>query len=328
MSTTPNSFSKAFPEAEGAFLRTSKSAGNGLRNGFMTITPEMAKVFLASRICNRGVMPSRVNAYASMMLGGRWYPENPYGLVFNSDWNLIVGQHRLLAVIKANQPVQFMVSFGYPESLSSVIDSGKSWSYKDIAKAQVDTNTMPENIEVGNLPKDDKALYRILQISHIEVYYGSSNGTPANHLEVVDNVWRYFDSASFAHSVIKPGISKLSVLPIAAAIGLAYLNGVSKSTLRAFGEIFMTGMPPNPVRPGTSAVLRLREFAIAFRPGGGVHTRMLMGTAQKAIDKFSRGQEVAKLHPVQKLCYCLPEAEKTEPVAKVQEMAAAADSDV
>lgn len=71
------------------------------------ITPEKAKKLIEMQPRNRKPISRKVDQYAQIILAGKWSASHPQGLIFNKQAELIDGQHRLLAVIKANIPVSF-----------------------------------------------------------------------------------------------------------------------------------------------------------------------------------------------------------------------------
>jgi hypothetical protein len=86
------------------------------------VTPEIAKEFLISNEQNRRIRPSWVNYLAYCIRHNEWRVTHQ-GIAFSDTGRLLDGQHRLLAIIKADMPVNLMVSHGLDESVFSAIDS-------------------------------------------------------------------------------------------------------------------------------------------------------------------------------------------------------------
>lgn len=76
------------------------------------ITPELWQTILRDHNAgNSHIQQSSVDTYASDMLAGEWkYTGDP--VTFDSDGNLVSGQHRGLAAIKTNSTYQFDMIFG------------------------------------------------------------------------------------------------------------------------------------------------------------------------------------------------------------------------
>lgn len=81
-----------------------KIAQVNLKPGQVFITPEMAKDFWTKNITNRNIRKHKVDEIAYDMLEGRYNSNNPNaGLVFDTDDELMDGQHRVAAIMRAHQ---------------------------------------------------------------------------------------------------------------------------------------------------------------------------------------------------------------------------------
>lgn len=89
-----------------------------------TLTPARAAEILGSKNPNnRPVSRERVRRYAQEMREGRWVL-TPQGLAFDSAGNLLDGQHRLAAVVQANEPQAFYVAHDVPREALRGLDQG------------------------------------------------------------------------------------------------------------------------------------------------------------------------------------------------------------
>lgn len=96
-----------------------------------TITPEKAREYLGMNTNNyRTVNKSRVDSYAADMVSGRWQ-FNGETIKFNSKGELVDGQHRLNAIVKANIPVNMII---VTDCEADVFDIGQSRSLGQLAK--------------------------------------------------------------------------------------------------------------------------------------------------------------------------------------------------
>ena len=102
------------------------------------LTPELAKQYLDRNYSeNRDVRPSNVLKLATDILSGRWnealsYVQDP--IIFTDEDIMINGQHRCLAVIKANKAVNVWVQYGVHDpdkKLFKALDSGCVRQAKD-----------------------------------------------------------------------------------------------------------------------------------------------------------------------------------------------------
>ncbi len=99
------------------------------------VTPEQARKWLAANVANRTVRPARVREYATAMKEGRWlYTADP--IRFDEDGRLIDGQHRLLALVKADCPVELHVVRGLSRQAQDAVDTGASRTASDALKVR------------------------------------------------------------------------------------------------------------------------------------------------------------------------------------------------
>lgn len=112
------------------------------------VTPSYAKELLESNTKNRKVSDTKVVQYANDILNGKW-KEDTWELVKISKTNVIMdGQHRLLAIIKANKPLYLQIVTDLEDSVFDVLDTGKSRSAVDCFKIEgvKNENLIPSTI--------------------------------------------------------------------------------------------------------------------------------------------------------------------------------------
>lgn len=95
------------------------------------VTPEMATALLAVNKRNRPIRKARVERYAREMASGHWQL-NGETIIVSNEGNLLNGQHRLEAVVKAGVPVWMMVTRGVPEKAFSTMDAGLTRTAGDV----------------------------------------------------------------------------------------------------------------------------------------------------------------------------------------------------
>ena len=97
-----------------------------------TITPEIAGLYLKRNENNRRKKPAGIRRYAQDMAAGKWQL-SPQGISFYESGKLADGQNRLEAVILANIPVDFYVTYDVPNE-STIQDRCIVRSSADILK--------------------------------------------------------------------------------------------------------------------------------------------------------------------------------------------------
>jgi len=90
---------------------------------FIEITPDDAREMLEANIDNRKVSRAHVATLSRDIANDRWQ-FNGDPIRFDADGVLLDGQHRLMAVIEANKPIQSLVIRGLPNASKVTIDTG------------------------------------------------------------------------------------------------------------------------------------------------------------------------------------------------------------
>lgn len=101
----------------------------------VTMTPEWASRILEHNTHNRSVRHGMVRQIASDIVCGRWLL-TPQTVSIATDGRLIDGQHRLMAVVQAGEPVQMMLATDCPSECFAAIDTGQSRTPGDILKIE------------------------------------------------------------------------------------------------------------------------------------------------------------------------------------------------
>lgn len=108
--------------------------------GLELITPEKAEEYLLSNIeNNRDINHHRVATYTADILSGDW-SNNGETIKFDQDGKLIDGQHRLMAIKKANKPVYMWVARGVDGNAFRTVDTGLARTTKQILKMNPSVN--------------------------------------------------------------------------------------------------------------------------------------------------------------------------------------------
>lgn len=90
------------------------------------ITPDFAKSILSTgNINNRRIAEPVVKRYAKQMANGAWREDTCEPIKIAESGRLLDGQHRLLAIVRANTGVYLHVATGLNENIFDVIDTGK-----------------------------------------------------------------------------------------------------------------------------------------------------------------------------------------------------------
>lgn len=96
-----------------------------------SVSPAMARAWLEHNKKNRNVSASLVNRYAQVMKAGGW-EVNGEAIIFDTNGNLIDGQHRLHAIVKADVEVDTVVVLGVEPDSIYTIDTGRMRRASDL----------------------------------------------------------------------------------------------------------------------------------------------------------------------------------------------------
>jgi len=119
-----NIINQAKAVVDGFPWTTDKNAPK-IKSAWVEINPAFASVIISSlNSNNRPVNDKVVDAYATDMENGTWSNNND-AICFSKTYNLLNGQHRLLAVIKSGKTILFHIQFGFDNSDFMYMDSGK-----------------------------------------------------------------------------------------------------------------------------------------------------------------------------------------------------------
>lgn len=118
----------------------------------MVVTPKMAQEFLKMNVRNRKPNPARIDRYARDMISGAWNENNDDPIEINKFNKLENGQHRLMAVIKANKPIRFLVVTG-GEPAGETYDRGRPRTVSDSLKigGRIGTTSITQQVALVRL---------------------------------------------------------------------------------------------------------------------------------------------------------------------------------
>ncbi len=111
---------------------------------FVKVTPELAADWLHHNRKNRRLKDAMVEGYTIDMRNGAWMTTHQ-GIAFDADENLIDGQHRLQAIVRAKSPVLMLVTSGWPAATDKrktmdAVDRGAARTLADQLHVQHDVD--------------------------------------------------------------------------------------------------------------------------------------------------------------------------------------------
>ena len=102
-----------------------------MKTEIIDVSPDLAKYYLSKNSANRAVNKRHVVGLATQMKNGLWLLTHQ-AICFDVAGNLIDGQHRLHAIVKANLVVKMMVVTGADNQTFTVLDTGRNRTSGDV----------------------------------------------------------------------------------------------------------------------------------------------------------------------------------------------------
>lgn len=111
-----------------------------MRTKVQLISPKRASELLDANTANRPLSRSTVRSFAAAMRRGDWLVTHQ-GIAFDRNGVLVDGQHRLAAIIEADQPVELTVFTDVDPDSFDVLDTGKKRNAADVLAIEGEKST-------------------------------------------------------------------------------------------------------------------------------------------------------------------------------------------
>lgn len=248
------------------------------------ITPEMAKKWLENNPNNRPVKMKRVEAFARDMKAGNWFVTHQ-GIAFDTDGNLLDGQHRLFAVALSGTPTLMNVTTGVPRETMIAVDVGTPRDMRDA----IVINEMYDN----DTSLRQRGCIGVLNTMLHLGYNGAQVYTNSERAKMIDKIGPELKAVWDASSTSKAALSA----PIRAAALAAVLNGENIEDIKLFFQVFSRGDTTGCFGCNTPAAFNFARYILKAKANRMTIARgRLYLLAQNAIYQFIRGdkQNIAK----------------------------------
>ena len=256
----------------------------------VNVTPTMAKSWLDKyNKRNRHVREGAIKNYADDMREGRWELTHQ-GIAFYEDGVLADGQHRLLAVIKANRDVQFMVTHGLPKKAGAVLDQHSKRQAHDA-------------IAIGGLAEG--ANRNIVAIARFLMSNMGTTTKPKSVHDIAGFVKKYCEPLNKVDRMVLSKKRQVTHAGILSVYVCALLAGESEEKIARFSRVMYTGEPAG---PHENAAIRLREYLL-MTPNAwvGAIRAETCKRAMRALHAFIREQPLGRLAAPAEFIYAIPE---------------------
>lgn len=122
------------------------------------ITPAIAEAYLQANISNRRIKIPTLYQYTQEIIAGKWKEDTGEPIKLSASGVVLDGQHRLLAIVKANKAVWMHVCTNVPDEVFDVLDSGAVRNATDAfyVKGILNGNMIPSIISTYNQLKANR----------------------------------------------------------------------------------------------------------------------------------------------------------------------------
>lgn len=122
-------------------MKNNNGVHKDVQTALETVTPDIAAAYLEKNLeDNRRVRQSWVRQLSEAITRGEWRVTHQ-GIAFNTDGDLIDGQHRLMAVCQAGKAVKMQVTRGLDPKVYRFLDCGQKRTHADRLKLCSDPRT-------------------------------------------------------------------------------------------------------------------------------------------------------------------------------------------
>jgi hypothetical protein len=262
-------------------LDDAPAVSSDIQTQIRLVSPEVAARWLEGTVRQRTLSDDVVERYAADMKAGRWTISES-AICFDTNGQLLNGQHRLWAVLNSGCTIKALVSTGYPPDAIMTMDDGYARKPAQVYKIATGETASTLGIAVARL-----------LTSQIHYAGQTKNRMPRSEMfEVYD---RYKDGIKFAEEVLG-GTRGISITPVACAMARAYYARPDhRDRMRLFGDRLVKGIVTEPGETGASA---LRGFLMM----GGAQSRSstaqaeAYAKAERAIDAFLHATPITRLY--------------------------------
>lgn len=259
----------------------------------MLVTPEMAAEWLKTNTRNRNPNKDKLNKLKSDMLNGQFQLTHQ-SIAFDTDGNLIDGQHRLISLVETGVTVPLAVAFNAP--VSPNLDIGTK-------------RTMKQSLYMAGIIDKGTTEYDPLTFPLISfIVYRSLGEDRARRLTAMNRHNIYINCREYIDPVIQIGAAangRCRSSAILYSMLCAYYSGVDISTLKKWHKIVETGDfyvngDDMQTQVGRS-VLKFKEIAnktvsVSITRNNKTEIEEIIKKAMSSISHFNNGDIIAKLY--------------------------------
>lgn len=257
-----------------------------MRTEIIDMTPQYAKSLLDANPRNRSLSKKLVTKYADDMSNHAW-DDNGSSIKVSPSGDLLDGQHRLSACVRANMPFRTVICYDVDPKTLLTMDTGRKRTLGDYLKINGYKNYTTLSATAGRV-----YVYRTLGLPAM-FSIGSATGTNKELLGIIEDDERVAKAAAFA-SARQAGTRSLGIrTTMVANLYYAFADhGWSDDDIKGFFTLLLklgSCDSTSPITACQTALIRIKdrfEGKSAGRP-----TKQQAALIIKAWNKWQRGEE-------------------------------------
>lgn len=235
------------------------------------VTPKMAADWIGKNARNRNARTSLVNLYARDMAAKNWQFTGE-AIKFDLDGNLLDGQHRLLAIVKAGTTVPMLVIKDLATESQTVMDSGAK-------RTAADSLSLTGHKNASIIAAAARLSLAIA---------GRAPGGTVSHAEIADWVDSNPDISSAA-AFASTNHGSLDLRPAVVALSFLTLSRIDGPACAAFFEALVNQATDGRGDPRSTL---LRRLAAARRNGESLNSPAQFQFVVRAWNAWRRGENL------------------------------------
>lgn len=234
---------------------------------------------------NRPLYMANAHRWAKIMESGRW-DFTHQGLAFDTNFDLVDGQTRLMACKLANKPFKTKITWNVPPETRDTVDQGQTRNARDLCHFHGLTWVTVHHVALA-----------------ASLYYGPfyrqdilrKEDYPAliqKHVDAIQFAWKVLPQNSDYRALTNHGIRGV--------LARAYYH-LDQSVIRRFAEILYSGMPSSK-DPASEGVIILRNrllLGIKSRSSAEIRDEIYQRT-QNGLWLYSRGEVKQQIAAIQR----------------------------
>lgn len=252
-----------------------------MNSKIIEITPEMAKEMLERNMKNnRRVSKETVMRYARIMKAGGWNLTHQ-GIAFDTDGELIDGQHRLHAIVQANVPVKLMVTYGVEHT------QGEAFT--------IDAGLKRTTLNIMQISGIDDIVYRNTS-NYISSYirWKVPGKRTASAAEIIAYIDRHYTDIAELYSITRADLGNGQTRRIPSLIGAALLGaiyrGENQDALAKFCKVYRKNDVEGCENFCAKHALNIRDYVRDHRDSADVLNRI-----ESAIFAFANNRSMMRV---------------------------------